>query len=298
MVDARDPKAVLLLVLGALLACKKANPDEAALSATASAAAAPAASVPPPPRAKIESHEIPDGVVDGLWLPKFRITQAAADAGGLTFDAARAACSSQRLALCTAPQLRAACASDPAIGATESWSSGATDAGIAVRGGGGCSSERAAPGSAPAVTRLGLCCEPAIAIDTTNKNRSFLLTTEQKLLAVERALNSGSGASFAAVLADEVRFYGAKKTREQARGQAESWFGQYPAQWTAHQSCAVTLQLHPGASDSDTWTALCEQTLSRGTELAVVKKTYVFGGKEMKVIEVSEGALTRKYAAP
>ncbi len=291
----------------ALFACKKAKSDAEPVAtsvATLSTSAAIASPPAPAPAAELPSvpeRRVPEGTLDGgAWLPAFRAVRPSGDAGKSWLEA-RTACTDASLELCSEPEWQRACAEDTAVGKLEAWTLRVEDSrGFVVRGGPDCSTRKIETGSAKSASRGALCCERAIAIDTTNKNKSFLRATSAKLLAFEKAVNQKSASAIAALLDDELQFFQMKDaTREQARAKFEGSYRQYPSQWFAHGTCTATIEKNlPDTQDDDTWTAECDKVAYRGGEVGVTMSRYVFGGSNGKIRAITEPRIVRNWAPP
>ncbi len=75
----------------------------------------------------------------------------------------------------------------------------------------------------------------------------------------------------------------------------DAWFRQAPEQWTAYDTCDITMQ-NPTGEDA-TWTADCSTTAEKNGELALVTARYVWTVTG-KVQSIAETKVHRKYSVP
>ncbi|MBX3128327.1 MAG: serine/threonine protein kinase [Polyangiaceae bacterium] len=242
-----------------------------------------------PPR-RIPSGSVPD---EPRWIDEFKVQRLDA-ATGQPFADAQGLCSSTGMSLCTEAQWARACSLHPDLGRASSWTLSAHPAGFVVRGGAGCDVRAVAAGGGGAPDRGALCCDRAVAIKSTNPNRTFLTATAKRLLAVEAALNQRETTQFAASVAALVRVDGRDLSREELSKLLSDSFSRFPDQWFVLDSCSVAMQTperRPGrptplprkppdapARESAAWSAECSELRHRGGELSLLTVSYVFGG--------------------
>ncbi|HNS98682.1 MAG TPA: hypothetical protein PLJ27_17285 [Polyangiaceae bacterium] len=264
-------------------------------SASSAASSAPAAPLPP-----VADRELSAGKIAGesIWLPAFKLVRLPGDAG-LTWLEAHALCSSEGREVCTEAQWRRACGEDEAIGKSESWTMTFDGKhGFVVRGGNSCATRTVSPGFEKSPARGALCCEPAIAIKTSNSHPAFLKAVSAKLAKLEKAINDRSASSFSDLCDDELEFYGKSSlSRNRVESLVAGSFRQWPDQWVVHDVCNVSLQLR-GGPDDDTWTAECSKLAYRAGEVAGTITKYVFGSRETKLQSVTEPRLPRNWSPP
>ncbi len=239
---------------------------------------------------------VPAGRVPGsrAWLPKFKLQRDPGDQNRTVLGAFKA-CAANGMALCTDAQWARACAADASVGAVETWTATfSADSGLVVRGGeGGCSAHKVVSAGQASPSRAGVCCDPAVAIITTNQNAAFLMTVSGKMTRYERGILKESGAALGPLIDDSIRFFASTFTHDQMVSRYDAWFRQWPDQWTIYDTCDVTIQ--PGIDA--TWTADCATTAQRAGKLAFVSTRYIWSG-EGRVRGVKETNVFRKFTAP
>jgi len=127
-----------------------------------------------------------------------------------------------------------------------------TEEGWIVRGGAGCSSTAEAAGSDLSPTRIGLCCERAPAISSTQRGESWLKTANTYIGIVEDALNSTSPQKVVKLLADPAKLFTTRMTHEEAladlRGDATRF-----AEWNHRlMACHADVGAEAGSFECDT----------------------------------------------
>jgi len=155
--------------------------------------------------------------------------------------------------------------------------------GFVVRGGNSCATRTVSPGFEKSPARGALCCEPAIAIKTSNSHPAFLKAVSAKLAKLEKAINDRSASSFSDLCDDELEFYGKSslsRNRVESLVGARSVSGQTSGSSTMYATfpsnsgeVPMTIPGPPSAASSPTgrvkWPAR-----SRNTCLAVAKPSY------------------------
>lgn len=295
---------VALAVAGSLLLRERgAASDPSAVpsvtlapSVTASEAKSETLLTSSPPRS------VPAGTVSGEshFVTEFRL-QKLESAFGLTLAAAQRACTDSGLSLCTEAQWARACETHPDIGRTSTWTLSAHPRGFVIRGGASCAVRAVASADSSAPDRGVVCCDRAVALDSRNPNRTFLIATAQRLISVENALNRRQASTFAGLLSDFVTIDGKLMPRADAKAQLEASLTRFPDQWFVLDSCQVDMRApkrgtrgkaktkgaakptpKPPAPESPreaaSWTAQCRETRHRAGEVSANEVLYTFGG--------------------
>lgn len=212
--------AVLLIGVGAIgvivMATRSAEPAPAATGLPPAPQPPPAVSAPSIPR-------ISDGEFLGgwnpdhsRWLPAFKFGLPAEGAGETTLVDARAGCATRRMDLCSEEQWEAACRADAKVGAKASWTlSFASGSEWVVRGGTGCSSRARAVPATRDPARIGLCCERAASMASTQQSAGVLSSGHTYVKLVESASNSHEPTRILALVADPVFAYVGTQTHAQ-----------------------------------------------------------------------------------
>lgn len=232
-----------------------------------------------------------DVAAGGPWLPAYT--------AGLFWSVAWAACRLRDKDLCTESQWHRPYSLDPEIGKAASWTVGARNGTeFVVLGGSSCNSARLVAGSQTDPARIGLCCSRAIAIQTMNRNASFLRIVSEKLLSFERAINAHSVPTVGELLDDTVTLYSLTNLpKPAAEKRFEAAFRQYPQETSVHGTCQVTLEL-VGSVWRDKWIGECDKAVDRGAEVAAVVSRYEFGGPKGKLRLIKEPRIVRNWSPP
>ncbi len=278
----------------------------AAVSAPRTSGSAAVTTPPPFPERAVAPGKAPE---TNIWLDHFRVMRLSKDSGH-TFVEAHQRCAAAGMELCSEPEWARACAENPELGRLASWTSTGDPNGIVVRGGSSCESRKLVPGADRAVDRTGLCCERSIGIDSINSNRSFLMTTSQRVLALETILNQKRATALTPLLDENVTIDGKPHPRQAAIDLISATFRKWPDEWLASGSCVVKLQqkkrrvVHRSRwhrkkhhVESLTWSADCRQTRFRDGQIAVVDTTYIFGGNGL-LKSIEDSRMIRDWSKP
>jgi hypothetical protein len=276
--------SAIAVVITVLASCATGPPTEDAPRAggSVSATATALASVTPPARALpaegsvvIDEAPAKDGTA---WLPRYAMQRWAGEQGK-TLAQAEALCVAHGRALCTETQWVKACAQVPALGNAETWTRSVSSAGCVVRGGAhGCATSAVAGPTEVTPDRLGVCCEPAVGITTTNTDVSFLRTTSGKVAAYQAALNKRDGASLKQLVSEGASIT-RPKSREGLFGFYDAYNAKQPDLWIAIDACDVAL-----SADQQSWTAECSSSAQRAGKVAAFRARFVWGGPEGKLL--------------
>lgn len=276
----------------------KKDGDGSGKGASASASAARA----------FDEATVPAGETDGVWTAGYRVRRLAGDTGKSYLEAAEL-CRGQGMALCSDVQWSRACASDARVGALESWTASWAGDAVVVRGGGGCSARKTAPGGQGQTSRAGLCCERAIGIRSGNKNASFVEAAHADQLRFERALSAQDMTALDDIYGKGLFMEGNPDkgmTHDAALKAQRSWFTAHPKQWTLYDVCDASVAniLCPepaGKSVECPGLVLdCDMVSVLGDQLTVVKQRVGWwkGEEEQKnhVWDIRHGKRSRKLA--
>ncbi len=230
------------------------NAAAAAAAAVASANADPAASAPSPaasalasPLAPVAPRKIPAGPASNTtWTIEFGLERVSGDEG-LDWSAAIAHCESKGKELCLETQWQRACDLDAEIGKLESWTLTADYPGAAVRGGAdGCKTRSFHKVNEKSDTRVGLCCDRAIAISSDDTSDEFRTAATKRILEVEGALHDLSPQGSASKLFfDEVSLDGNEFKRDLALLKLLDQRKEDPKQVQYYDHCTVKMSEDP-----------------------------------------------------
>jgi hypothetical protein len=188
--------------------------------ATASGAASSSAADSGSPGAPgdVGARKIPAGPApNGTWTIEFGLERVNGDEN-LDWAGAIAHCQEKGKQLCLETQWQRACSLDPKIGTLESWTLTADYPGSAVRGGAeGCKTRAFRKVAEKNPTRIGLCCDRAVAITSTDIPVELRAAASKRILDVEAALGDLSpGGRASKLLFDEVSLDGTDYKRDLA----------------------------------------------------------------------------------
>ena len=152
--------------------------------------------------------------------------------------------------LCLETQWQRACELDPSIGTLESWTLTADYPGAAVRGGiDGCKTRVFRKVAETSLTRVGLCCERAVAITSDEKSDDLRVTASKRVLEFEAALRTETQNSDALkkLFASKVSLNGIEYAQDEAISKlAESRKGD-PDRVSFFDHCNVKLSTEDGS---------------------------------------------------
>ncbi len=194
-------------------------------SATAAASAQPSATptgassaeAPTDDLGAVPSRKIPAGPApNGTWTIEYSLERFPGDQN-LDWSGAVAHCQEKGKELCLETQWQRACELDPNVGKLESWTLTADFPGSAVRGGAdGCKARVFKKIKDKSPTRVGLCCDRAIAMsnsDETGKSDEFRTKMTKRILALESAITKGTLNKLADEFAPKVSVDGVELER-------------------------------------------------------------------------------------
>lgn len=281
--------ATLLLiglgVAGVRLATRAETPSRSAAGVPPFASA----SLPPPAGLAPASPGISDGEFAGgwnpqhsRWLPPFKFGMPTGTTGGATWVEARASCAARSMDLCSEEQWEAACRTDSNVGAKASWTvSFASGLEWNVRGGTGCASRAAAQPAQIDAGRIGLCCERAASMASTQTQVAVLRSGHTYVQLVESASNSHEPTRILALVADPVFAYVGSQTHPELRAGIQRWIELYPDQDVRFTRCDVEIRSGSGSFECDG----VGQRTKRGSsepQLGVYRERYEWSGEGQK----------------
>ncbi len=247
---------------------------------------------PQRPRPQFASRGIPAGVLSDskAWLPAFDI--AVTNDKGKDYFGSLQRCRKQGRWLCTDVQWTRACAVDPEVGMLEAWTLSVEKGGVVVRGGGGgCKGRQLRPATERVEYREVVCCDRAIALQSSNRNASFRKAATHKLAKYEKALASRNAAKLGLLVDEQVLVRGKTMSRRRFVSQASAYFRKYPGQWVVHERCHTRLT-------EIGWLAQCDALAQREGKIAKVVHIFERGGEEGLVQRFDETKIVQAYAPP
>jgi hypothetical protein len=160
-------------------------------------------------QAALLPRQIPAGPApNGTWTIEFGLERVAGDQN-LTWSEAIAHCRERSKELCLETQWQRACELDANVGQFESWTLTADFPGAAVRGGAdGCKARSFHKIDEKSPSRIGLCCDRAIAITSEDKADEFRIATTKRVLEFESTMRTVALESLGKAFADKVSLDG------------------------------------------------------------------------------------------
>jgi hypothetical protein len=290
-------KRALVLCLGlmAAVACKKEkapvpNPSaaqSAALSTTPSAAPSSGPSAAQPTGlVPYAEHTIPAGdAPDGTWTAQFTIERKAGDEN-LEWAKALDHCAAQGQSLCTDTQWLRACQADAELGKLETWTLTADVPGAVVRGGReGCGGRKFVKPKETSPTRVAVCCQRAVGIQTGNKNAAFLATSSKKLLDYEAALSKRDASALGGLYDDNVTYLGKDLARDALVQQHQQYQKDNPDLSSYFDHCTVKIDTD---GVSPTLLADCGVVTRKGSAGQGMTQRVIWGGPASKIEYVGD----------
>ena len=144
-------------------------------------------------------------------------------------------------------------------------------------------------------SRVGLCCERAVGIVSTNTNTAFLRTTAGKLRAFERALDQGDAVTLADMVDATVQLLKGEEPREKFLDRVRRRNAAAREHWLVHDVCEVQLTAVAG---QPAWSADCRTLSGEDGRVAYVLRRYLFGGADGKLQAFGEPKAFRQLAEP
>ena len=282
---------------------------KSASSASSSATSAPAKAESPhataPGRgfAGLPTRDIPAGLVTptGAWVDKFSVLRRE-DSQGLPFNDAFKRCADAGKTLCTDSQWQRACDTFPEVGETPSWTESIDNGQVVVRGGGSCTARKMSDEADKDAQRIGLCCDRAIAMDSTSMQKQFLSSTAGVVLKLEIALNQRSIDKFLELSEDHLTLNEHVRDKTALKRLLTQSFASARDLVIVNDRCDITVSAkkivtkkprRPKKTTYETtgWTAVCQQTRHRDGKGLAAKSSYEFSAtSKLRAITDSETA--------
>jgi serine/threonine protein kinase len=255
--------------------------------------------------AGLPTRDIPAGLVsaDGAWLDKFSVLRRE-DSQGLPFNDAFARCADAGKTLCTDNQWQRACDSFPEVADAPSWTESIEGGQIVVRGGGSCKERKLVSQAETDVQRVGLCCDRAIAMDSSSMQKSFLSSTAGIVLKLETALNQRSIDKFLDLSEDHLTLNGHAREKAALKSLLTQSFASARDLVIVNDRCDISVSAKKVVTrksrkvkktttsyETTGWTAVCQQTRHRDHKGVAAKSSYEFSAtSKLRAITDSETA--------
>jgi eukaryotic-like serine/threonine-protein kinase len=242
---------------------------------------------------QVEPIRVKAGPAGRYWLDSFAAVSRGS--GSATLFEATEICRARAEALCTEIQWEAACAADASVAGLESWTATASGERFVVRGGGRCAARAERPANDRSPRRGALCCERAIAFASSNANPAFRSVTTRKLMAYETAIDAEDPAGLREIFAESVEAWGRWASRDQLIATVRSQLAGVTPHWELHDRCDVSVGERGG---EPIWSADCMVLVRRAADYGHVKRRYVYGGADARLVTIGEAEVFRPLAPP
>jgi len=251
--------------------------------------------------AGLPARDVPAGLVTptGAWLDKFSVLRRE-DNQGLLFSEAFARCADTGKTLCTDGQWQRACDSFPEVGEAPSWTESLEGGHVVVRGGGSCKARKLVDETDKDAQRIGLCCDRAIAMDSTSMQKSFLSSTAGIVLKLETALNQRSIDKFLDLSEDHVTLNDHVRDKAGLKSLLTQSFASARDLVIVNDHCDISVsakkvvvkksrRVKKTSYETTGWTAVCQQTRHRDGKGVAAKSSYEFSAiSKLRAITDSE----------
>ncbi|HEY3666356.1 MAG TPA: serine/threonine-protein kinase [Polyangiaceae bacterium] len=278
--------------------------------ALASASASAASIIGLPGTAKgfagLPERDVPAGLVstNNAWLDKFSVLRRD-DNLGLPHSQAFARCADAGKTLCSEAQWQHACDSFAEVGEAPSWTESLEDGRAVVRGGGSCAPRKLSAETERDATRIGLCCDRAVAMTSASLQKPFLSSTAGIVLKLERALNQRSIGGFLDLAEDQVVLNGRPRDKAGLKSLLTQSFASARDLVIVNDTCDISVAAKKVVTkrsrrakaktsyETTGWTAVCTQTRHRDGKAVSAKSTYEFSAiSKLRAITDSEAPVT------
>jgi len=289
-------------------ASASANPGAGA-PAQATSSASAATQNPELPRsaaasrafAGLPTRDVPSGLVasSGAWLDKFSLLRRE-DTQGLEYSQAFGRCKDTGKTLCTEAQWQRACDTFPEVGEAPSWTESIEDGRVVVRGGGTCKARKLVSETEKDAQRIGLCCDRAIAMNSTSMQKPFLASVASIVLKLETALNQRSIDKFLDLSEDHVTLNEHVRDKASLKNLLTQSFATARDLVIVNDHCEISVsakkivikkprRAKKTSYETTGWTAVCQQTRHRDGKGVSAKSTYEFSAiSKLRAITDSE----------
>ena len=252
--------------------------------------------------AGLPARDVPAGFVspNGAWLDKFSVLRR--EDQGLSYREAFARCTDAGKTLCTDSQWQRACDSFPEVGEAPSWTESIEDGHVVVRGGGSCKQRKSIGEGEQDAQRIGLCCDRAIAMESSSMQKSFLSSTASIVLKVETALNQRSIDKFLDLAEERLTLNGKVRDKAALKALLTQSFASARDLVIVNDHCEISVaakkivikksrRVKKTSYETTGWTAICQQTRHRDGKGVAAKSSYEFSASsKLRAISDSETA--------
>jgi len=238
--------------------------------------------------AGLPARDVPAGLVtpSGAWLDKFSVLRRDNNQG-LLFSEAFARCADAGKTLCTESQWQRACDSFPEVGEVPSWTESIEDGHVVVRGGSSCKPRKLVSETDKDGQRIGLCCDRAVAMDSTSMQKAFLASTASIVLKLETALNQRSIDKFLDLSEDHVTLNEHVRDKAGLKSLLTQSFASARDLVIVNDHCDISVsakkvvikksrRVKKTSYETTGWTAVCQQTRHRDGKGVAAKSSYEF----------------------
>jgi serine/threonine-protein kinase len=236
--------------------------------------------------AGLPARDVTAGPVGRGYIGAYRLLAREAGVGQDFYGAAKQ-CADAAMTLCSEAQWIRACSSFPELGSVPSWTSSVKGEEVVVRGGETCASEGRSAPIERALNRYGMCCDRAIAVTTGNLQKPYLVTTAERILSLERALNQRNVQALLDLAEPTIVIDEQQKTAAELKKSIESDFRAAPELVVLNDTCEISVQAKKVTKlqkrkkkkvvyQTQGWTADCSQTAVLPSNVSSREVTYNF----------------------
>jgi hypothetical protein len=188
------------------------------------------------------------------------------------------------------------------VGEAASWTESIEDGHVVVRGGGSCKQRKLVSETEKDAQRIGLCCDRAIAMDSSSMQKSFLSSTAGIVLKVETALNQRSIDKFLDLSEDHLTLNAKVRDKAALKSLLTQSFASARDLVIVNDRCNITVsakkvvikksrRVKKTSYETTGWTAVCQQTRHRDGKGLAAKSSYEFSAtSKLRAITDSETA--------
>lgn len=253
--------------------------------------------------AGLPTRDVPAGLVtpNGAWLDKFSVLRRE-DSQGLPYSEAFTRCADAGKTLCTDSQWQRACDSFPELADVPSWTESLEGGQIVVRGGGSCKARKSVNAQEIDPQRIGLCCDRAIAMDSSSMQKSFLSSTAAIVLKLETALNQRSIDKFLDLSEEHLTLNEHVRDRAAVKKLLTQSFASARDLVIVNDRCDISVsakkvvikksrKVKKTSYETTGWTAVCQQIRHRDGKAVAAKSSYEFSAiSKLRAVSDSETA--------
>lgn len=257
--------------------------------------------------AGLPTRDVPAGLSSSneAWVDRFSVLRREGTQG-LDYATAFARCADAGKTLCSESQWQRACDTFSEVAEVPSWTESLEDSNVVVRGGGSCKKRALVAQSEKDSTRIGLCCDRAVAMSSTSMQKPFLSSTASFVLKLERALNQRSSDGFLELTEDHVTLNDKPRDKAALKSLLTQSFASARDLVIVNDHCDISVsakkvvvkrsrRIKKTSYETTGWTAVCQQTRHRDGKGVSAKSSYEFSAtSKLRAIMDTEASTTNE----